>query len=62
MKRVADAAGPHWEKRGNTVWLACPACNTWFPVSLAMLQPEAPACRCPRCGHESRPERPGSAG
>ena len=46
---VKDAAGAAWEKRGNTAWVACPACTTWFPVSPVMLRPDAaPAC-CPSC-------------
>jgi hypothetical protein len=48
---LRDAAGAPWEKRGNTAWIACPACDTWFPASPVMLRPDAaPAC-CPRC-HE----------
>lgn len=49
---VKDATGASWEKRGNTAWVACPACNTWFPVSPVMLRSDAvPAC-CPSCHHQ----------
>lgn len=37
---------------GNTVWLACPGCRTWFPVSPRMLAPAAPPACCPACHRE----------
>ena len=61
-RQIADAPGPHWEKRGNTVWLGCSGCGTWFPVSPSMLRPDAPSCRCPGCGPEFRPARPAATG
>jgi len=38
--------------RGNTVWVACPGCRTWFPVSPRMLAPAAPPACCPQCHRE----------
>ena len=26
-----DPPGAAWEKRGNTVWVRCASCDTWFP-------------------------------
>ena len=54
-RQISDGMGPHWEKRGNTVWLCCDGCGCWFPVSPSMMRPEAPPCRCPGCGREFRP-------
>jgi predicted Zn finger-like uncharacterized protein len=54
-QQFADGPGPHWEKRGNTLWLSCPGCGVWFPVSPSMLRADAPQCRCPGCGQEFRP-------
>jgi hypothetical protein len=47
-----ERPGPHWEKRGNTAWLGCRGCGTWFPVTPDLLQGGAPPCRCPGCGRE----------
>lgn len=49
---IRDDAGPPTEKRGNAVWVECERCRTGFPVSPAMLRPEAPAACCPVCHHE----------
>jgi len=45
------------EKGGNTAWLACPGCSCWFPVAPRMLDPAAPACICPACHTEFKPEK-----
>ncbi len=46
---LRDTAGAAWEKRGNTLWLSCDGCATWFPVSVGLTRPGAtPAC-CPCC-------------
>jgi hypothetical protein len=46
---LRDTPGASWEKRGNTLWLSCGKCATWFPVSVALTRPGAtPAC-CPNC-------------
>ncbi len=46
---LRDMPGAAWEKRGNTLWLSCTGCQTWFPVSVALTRPGAtPAC-CPQC-------------
>jgi predicted Zn finger-like uncharacterized protein len=42
--------------RGNTAWIVCPACATWFPVNPRLLAPDAPTACCPNCHHEFRPE------
>ncbi len=56
---IQDTVGAPWEKRGNSVWVKCDACPTWFPASPALLRPEAvPAC-CPACHHEFRLVAPG---
>lgn len=46
---VRDTGGAGWEKRGNTLWVACPKCRRFFPVSPVMTRPEAPNCICPSC-------------
>jgi predicted Zn finger-like uncharacterized protein len=51
---LVDQPGAPWEKRGNTAWLGCDGCGTWFPVSPSMLRPGAPPCRCPACGKQFR--------
>lgn len=52
---VLRELGGRSEKQGNTVWTECPACRTWFPVSLPMISPEAPPCICPACHADFRP-------
>jgi hypothetical protein len=52
VKVVQDQAGVGWEKRGNTAWVQCGDCRTWFPVSPEMLKPGAPDCHCPACGKD----------
>ena len=53
MTRISrDAAGAHWEKRGNAIWVECAPCKTWFPVSPALTRADAPPACCPRCHHE----------
>ncbi len=42
---VRDAPGAGWEKRGNTLWIGCTRCKTWFPVSPVLTRPGAPAAR-----------------
>jgi len=44
-----------YEKVGNTVWVRCPACASWFPVSPLMLDGIAPPCICPACHADFRP-------
>jgi hypothetical protein len=46
---VRDTPGAPWEKRGNTLWVGCPGCKGWFPVSPVMARPEAPPACCPHC-------------
>lgn len=51
MSRAAGAnEGGKYE--GNTAWVACPACRSWFPVSPRMLAPAAPPACCPQCQQE----------
>lgn len=45
------------EKHGNTAWLPCPRCSQWFPVAPAMLEATAPACVCPACHEQFKPDR-----
>lgn len=52
---IRDPGGPATEKRGNTIWVCCPRCATWFPVSPRMLDEGAPACVCPGCLAETLP-------
>lgn len=52
-RRLEDAAGAVWEKHGNTAWLECPACRSWFPVAPSMLRSAAPCCHCPGCHAEA---------
>lgn len=49
---LRDARGAHWEKRGNTLWIGCPSCTGWFPVSPVMARAEAPPACCPHCHQE----------
>ena len=49
---VRDAPGAAWEKRGNTLWVGCTQCPTWFPVSPVLTRPGAPAACCPACHSE----------
>lgn len=44
--------GAWWEKRGNTSWVSCGACDNWFHVALAMLGERAPRLHCPKCHAE----------
>jgi len=46
---LRDTVGASWEKRGNAIWSQCPACRTWFPVSVVLTRPEAPDACCPAC-------------
>lgn len=55
MAADREPPGAAWEKQGNTTWLRCGACGTWFPVAPSLLAQDAPPCRCPRCGQEDRP-------
>lgn len=52
LKLSRDAQGAPWEKRGNTAWVACARCQTWFPIATSMLRATAPDCHCPNCHHE----------
>ncbi|HSN72101.1 MAG TPA: hypothetical protein VLT59_11355 [Steroidobacteraceae bacterium] len=52
LRPLADTAGASWEKRGNTVWVECPACRCRYPVSPRMLAAGAPPSHCPGCHHE----------
>jgi hypothetical protein len=56
---LRDPGGPHWEKRGNALWLECPACATAYPASPAMLAANAPRACCPACHHEFGPAAQG---
>ncbi|MCC7258212.1 MAG: hypothetical protein IT486_07550 [Gammaproteobacteria bacterium] len=47
-----DPAGEAGKYGGNTVWVACPDCRTWFPVSPRMQAPAAPPACCPQCHRE----------
>lgn len=58
MRIVKDSPGAIWEKRGNTAWLECGACQKWFPVGPVMLRPDAAAAHCPHCQHEFKPAAP----
>jgi hypothetical protein len=49
---VRESPGAHWEKRGNSLWVSCTSCATWFPASPAMLAVTAPPACCPVCHHE----------
>jgi hypothetical protein len=49
---VRDTQGAAWEKRGNTLWVGCTQCATWFPVSPVLTRPGAPAACCPACHSE----------
>ncbi len=49
---VKDSVGAIWEKRGNTAWVECPKCQSWFPASPIMLRNDAPPAICPNCHHE----------
>lgn len=40
------------EKRGNTHWAQCPACQGWLHLSNALLAKPAIALHCPHCQRE----------
>jgi hypothetical protein len=49
---LRESPGAPWEKRGNTLWVCCGACATWFPASPVLTRSgAAPAC-CPNCHAE----------
>lgn len=57
---IRDSGGPATEKHGNTAWVRCVACPTWFPVAPRMLDASAPACVCPACLAEFHPAAQGA--
>jgi hypothetical protein len=40
------------EKLGNSVWVACPACATAFPVSPSIYGQRVVPMHCPACHEE----------
>ena len=48
----ANGKGGSAEKQGNTSWVQCPDCQTWFPVSIALLDSPDVSMHCPGCHRE----------
>jgi len=49
-------AAPHWEKRGNTIWVSCGSCEGWFPVEEDLIVAATIELRCPHCGKAFTPD------
>lgn len=47
---------PHWEKKGNTVWVSCADCQGWFPVGPELLEMATVKLMCPHCHAQFLPE------
>ncbi len=52
------AAGGPWEKAGNTSWVRCASCDSWFHVAEEMLDTEGARMHCPHCHNEFTAEKP----
>ena len=46
------AAGASWEKTGNTSWVQCDPCKSWFPVGPSLLARPEVKLHCPHCHRE----------
>jgi hypothetical protein len=54
-ERRLPSHSPPGEKRGNTSWVACRACETWFHVTSDLLDRGEVSLHCPKCHDEFAP-------